>query len=74
MFGSSIIRILSSPILWIACIILGIVVYLLVNQKINLSNFSKTNPQNKFKVCVECGAQNPQDNIFCEKCGAKFSN
>ena len=74
MSGSSIIRILSSPILWITSIILGIGVYLIVNQKINLSSFSKTNPQNKFKVCAECGAQNLQDNAFCEKCGAKFSD
>jgi uncharacterized paraquat-inducible protein A len=74
MFGSSIFRILGSPVLWIASIILGIGVYLIVNQRINLGSLPNKSPQSKFKVCSECGAQNPQNNAFCEKCGTKFSD
>ena len=28
--------------------------------------------QNKIKVCDECGCKNPEDSVFCNKCGTQL--
>ena len=35
---------------------------------------NKINLLKKVKACENCGEANPQDNIFCAKCGAKIED
>mgnify|MGYP003986857873 CR=1 FL=1 len=73
-FGRLVMAIISS---FFVMFIIGIVVFLLL-KRLSLSGKGKSTvkesleAKGSMQMCSACGASNPRENHFCDKCGAEL--
>jgi hypothetical protein len=68
--GSSLVRLLASPYLWLVIIFIGTAIYIFTHK----DRFQKKDESGSWKFCSHCGTRNLAENRFCEKCGMKFTD
>jgi hypothetical protein len=67
-----------SQLLCVVVILIGIAVFVLYKRGVLFKKSGKISDKSGASVqpsksCEACGASNPIENNFCDKCGAKFS-
>jgi len=75
-FGKLVLAMVSS---FLVMIIIGVVVFILLKQgvlsgkgKSTVGRSIETSGPTRF--CTVCGASNPEENHFCDKCGAELGD
>ena len=71
--GHSFLRFITSPTIWLVSVFIGIAIYVVTNFDRFQKYLPKKDEKDSQKRCPNCGAKNPIDNAFCEKCGTKFN-
>ncbi len=75
-FGRLVLAIISS---FFVMFIIGVVVYVLLKRWSLSREVKSTTGDSKaasgtMQFCTACGASNPSENHFCDKCGAELGN